>query len=79
MPSGREGGTRRPVEPVEGTGASGAAPSFDGNHSGDIISWMFQNENWNDDRWPSLMDELMWFTVQGHLAWVVFTRGGFRI
>lgn len=79
MPTGRDGGFRRPVDAVEGGDASGAAPSFDGNYTNDIVSWMFQNERWTRDKWPELMEELMWFTSRGHLAWVVFPHNGFRI
>jgi hypothetical protein len=77
MPSGRGGGSRRPS--VEGVGASGAAPAFDGNMTRDVTSWLFQNEDWTPDKWPSLEEELLYFTASGHLAWVVFPFRGFRI
>lgn len=79
MPAGRGEGSRRPVEPVEGSGASGAAPAFDGNHTNDVTSWLFQNDRWQDDAWPELEEQLMYYTATGHLAWVVFPIGGFRI
>lgn len=62
-----------------GEGASGAAALFDGNYSDDIVSWMFSNENWNDDDIPAMLDQLMQHTVWGHLGWVVFPKQGYRL
>lgn len=59
-------------------GASGAA-AFDGNHSSDIVSWLFPLENWDDRDVPAMLDQLMTHTIRGHLAWVVFVPEGFRI
>ena len=64
--------------PVEG-GASGAAAAFDGNHSRSILSWIIPGENWNDRSVADALDELMEWTVAGHLAWVIFPPYGFRI
>ncbi len=80
MSPGRGEGSRRPRGPVEGAGASGAAPTFDGNHTDDVTSWLFQNDRWTPEKWPELMEELMLFTVQyNHLSWVVFPYNGFRL
>ena len=62
--------------PVNGE-ASGAAP-VDGNHTNDTTSWLFANESWDDADVPMMLYQLMEFTVDGHLAWVVFPREGFR-
>jgi hypothetical protein len=75
-------GTRDPSSavPVEGVDASGAASSFDGNHTSDAETWLFGNENWNDDSFrENTLLKLMYFTSLGHLSWVVFPRQGFRL
>lgn len=63
---------------VEGV-ASGAADSFDGNEQDMVVSWLFANRNWQDSAVPTMLDELMQYTIHGHLAWVCFPRPGFRI
>lgn len=67
---------RRPV-PVEER-ASGAA-AFDGNHSFDIVSWLFPTDSWDEAQVPGMLEELMRHTLYGHLAWVVFVPHGFVI
>lgn len=62
---------------VEG-GASGAAATFDGNFTGDLESWLFANSSWTDQAFPSLLDQLSWYTAHGHLAWCLFPPFGFR-
>ena len=62
-----------------GGGASGAAPSFDGNDQIRIVSWLFPNKGWVNSKVPLMLDELMQYTCLGHLAWVVFVPHGFRI
>lgn len=57
--------------------ASGAA-LFDGNDQ-NTVSWLFANDNWEDDRVPHLIDQLMEFTIVGNLAWVVFPKYGWRM
>lgn len=73
------GGQRSQVGAVKVRVASGAADSFDGNHTNDVWSWMFANSDWRDDKWPGLMIQLMEHTANGHLSWVVFPRQGFRV
>lgn len=77
MSKERGAGHRRSAVEVEG--ASGAASSFDGNHTGDIVSWLFFNDKWKDDMWPETQEQLMMHTAWGHLAWVVFPPQGFRL
>ena len=71
-----ERGARDPV-PVAVEGASGAA-AFDGNHTNDMVSWLFANENWHPDRVQDQLAQLMEYTIYGHLAWVVFPPQGYR-
>ena len=59
--------------------ASGAAVAFDGNHTRQLVSWMFPNENWLDENVVDMLIELMLWTDAGHLAWVVFPPQGFRL
>lgn len=59
-------------------GASGAA-AFDGNHSGDIVSWIFATDLWEDDKFEDTIMTLMYHTANGHLAWVVFPPEGYRL
>lgn len=66
------------VEAVEGV-ASGAADPFDGNEQEMVVSWLFANRNWQDSAVPQMLDELMQYTIAGHLAWVCFPRFGFRV
>lgn len=78
MSQGRGSVHRRPYA-VEGESASGAAPTFDGNHTNDVVSWMFANDSWDDELWPETEDQLMQHTAWGHLSWVVFPPRGFRL
>lgn len=64
---------------VEGGVASGAADNFDGNHTNDVLSWLFANVNWVDEAVPAMLDQLMEHTKWGHLAWVVFPKAGYRL
>lgn len=74
-----ERGTRdRRSIPVEG-GASGAADTFDGNQTNDIVSWLFANSQWTEESVAQALAQLMEHTAMGHLAWVVFPREGFRL
>lgn len=57
--------------------ASGAA-LFDGNDS-NVVSWLFANEQFKPDNMDSMFEQLMFFTMNGHLAWVVFPPEGFRV
>lgn len=59
-------------------GASGAA-AFDGNHTNDVTSWIFNNEYWTAEKWEDSVLTLLYHTANGHLAWVVFPPQGFRI
>lgn len=59
-------------------GASGAA-AFDGNHTNDVVSWLFANDKWEDGAVPEMLDQLMEYTIHGHLAWVVFVPHGYVI
>jgi len=70
---------RYATRPAVERGASGAAALFDGNNTADIVSWMFWNDEWEVDKVPDLVDQLMEYTVFGHMAWVVFPPYGFRL
>jgi hypothetical protein len=63
---------------VEG-GASGAAAAFDGNHTDNLMSWMFPNENFLSENHAAMIEELMMWTEAGHLAWCAFVPRGFRL
>ena len=63
---------------VEGGTASGAASTFDGNHTNDIWSWLFPNELFDPfdlEAFQRTLDILMERTANGHLAWVLFAPG----
>lgn len=79
MPGERGARDRRFEVAVEGVDASGAASTFDGNHTDDTVSWLFANETWRDEKFSGLLDKLMWYTAAGNLSWVVFPPEGFRI
>lgn len=77
MSAGRGARDRRSGS-VEGGRASGAASTFDGNHTNDVYSWLFPNENfdvYDTDAFLRTLDILMERTVAGHLAWVLFAPG----
>jgi hypothetical protein len=69
----------RPSGAAVERGAIGAAAAFDGNHTDDVVSWLFYNDHWEASEVPAMLDQLMEHTVYGHLAWVVFAPFGFRI
>lgn len=83
VPTERGARDRRFGVSVEGVEASGAASSFDGNHTNDVLSFMFPNQYFTltpeefleSESFESLMERTMW----GHLAWVFFPPQGFRL
>lgn len=74
MPLARDG-EEAPV-PVER--ASGAA-AFDGNHTNDLQAWLLANQDWDPELVPVMLDQLMDWTLGGHLAWVAFLPEGYRL
>lgn len=79
MPTSRGARDRDFMVAVDEDAASGAAGRFDGNHTNDVLSWLFANVNWVDEAVPQMLDELMEHTKFGHLAWVVFPKPGYRL
>jgi len=75
MPPARDSREALAVE----SSAIGAAAAFDGNYTNDLVSWLFPNEKWTAEAVPQMLEELMLYTMHGHLAWCVFAPGGFRI
>ena len=78
MMSDERGARDRRFGSVEGGRASGAASTFDGNHTNDVYSWLIPNELWDPTDYESLqqtIDILMERTIKGHLAWVLFVPG----
>jgi hypothetical protein len=53
------------VDAVEGAGAT-----FDGNHTGAVVSWLI-GQGIEDGLRQDDLEILMNWVVQGHLAWVV--------
>lgn len=70
--------TRTGDQSVAVEGRAVGVASFDGNASRMCVSWMFANQEWNESDLPEMYDQLMMHTAQGHLAWVVFPRYGYR-
>lgn len=71
MTTGRGARDRRfSVDAVE---VEGGRSPFDGNHTSDIVSWLIP---FKGTRWEGLnegqLEQLMDWTIAGHLAWVVF-------
>jgi hypothetical protein len=64
---------------VEEPTAIGAARLFDGNHTDDLLSWMFANSYWDDSLVPDTLDKLMGYTIDGHLSWVIFPPQGYVV
>lgn len=76
MPSARDSGEAHAVE----RRASGAAAAFDGNHTGNLVSWLFPNDQWGVvENTDDMLDELMFYTARGHLQWCVFPPAGYRL